>query len=93
MRRHERRHVVIAEPAPDDQDALASQRRECFAEVEVEAGVEIGSQRDLHDGNVCIGVHQQQGHEHAVVETSLIFESMGDPGFGQHFADSSAQRG
>ncbi len=54
----------------------------------MEAGVEIGSQRNLNDGDVGVGVHQQQRHEHAMVEASVGIHTMVDAGGVEQTADS-----
>jgi hypothetical protein len=37
-------------------------------------GVETGRQRDLDTGDIGLGIHHHQRHEHAVVEAALMVE-------------------
>ena len=80
--RGEAPHVVPAHAGADDQHALIAQRRERAAGGEVLGGIEVGLQRELHDGGVGVRGDQLQRHEDPVVVAALRVGGGGQAGLG-----------
>jgi hypothetical protein len=61
------RHVVVGVARTDDEHAFVAQRRQRLPRRKVRTRVEVGTQAELHAGDVGGGESHEKRHEHAMV--------------------------
>ena len=66
--------IVIRGAGAQYQQASIAQRRQRPAHLNMGGAVQAAQQRQLHHGNIRLGVHQLQRHEHAVVKAAAVIE-------------------
>ena len=75
-----RLHVVERIARTENEQVLVAQSGERTTQLDMQAGIQAGRQGNLDAGNVGLGIHDEQRHEQAVIETPFEFESTVDTG-------------
>ena len=81
-------HIVIREAAADDQHTFVAQRLQRLTDANVLAWIVALLQRQHHDRNVSVRVHQAHGHEGAMVEATLIVALHREACWSEQFGDA-----
>jgi hypothetical protein len=84
---------VIAHAAADDQHVAVAQRHQRLADGDMFGWVQAGFQRQLHHRNIGVGIDQQEGDEHAMVQAALSVLFRRDPRLRQQVAHRPRQIG
>ena len=91
--RAEQPEVVEREAAADDEHAFVAQRGECTSDGEVLRRVVAMAQRELQDRDLCVGVHDVERCEHAVVVATRGIRAHRDAGAVEQLADACRHLG